>query len=127
MSDLFTPDSVNALLRRIQKAAEDAVEGQRDGLMQAGRVVLTASNRQVPHEDGDTERSGSVTVNPAGNVCAISYKDQAYRGQAADLHEDMNMKHDEGRNAKFLENALRKTADQQREIIGREVKSRMGT
>lgn len=69
-------------------------------LTAAGYHVLGVSNEQVPHETGDLMRSGGVATE--GDTVAIYY-DTPY---AVVQHEDLNYRHDEGRNAKFLENAI---------------------
>lgn len=81
------------------------------GLLMGGEVTLGVSNDQVPHEDGDLERTGGVTGDPAALKVAVSYRDVAYRGQAVQQHEDMSLHHDDGRNAKFLERAMAATRD----------------
>lgn len=77
-----------------------------EGLLIGGEEVLGVSNTQVPHEDGDLERTGAVSGDVASMRVAISYRDVAYKGQAVQQHEDLTLKHDEGRNAKYLERAL---------------------
>ena len=79
------------------------------GLGIGGLIILEASNGQIPHEDGDLERTGAVSVE--GRKAAISYRDVAYKGQATDQHENMALKHDPGRNAKFLERAMNANRD----------------
>ena len=95
------------------------------GLIAAGALVLNASNQRVPHEEGDFERTGRVTVDEEGNVAAVSYKDVRYPDEAARLHEDLSMHHDEGRSAKFLEKAFTQTADGVRTILGDHISSAM--
>lgn len=71
-----------------------------DALRDAGEYVLEQSSREVPHEVGDLQDSGRVTVD--GDTCAISY-DTPY---AVRQHEDMTYQHDAGRKAKYLEDPL---------------------
>lgn len=66
-----------------------------------GEHILDTSNRHVPHELGDLERSGRVTDPDLGEVTV--YYDTPY---AVVQHEDMTLQHDAGRTAKYLENAL---------------------
>lgn len=88
-------------------------EGTLRGLFLAGEHVLGVSNSQVPHEDGDLERSGTSTVDEGKKRVGVSY-DTKY---AVRQHEDMSYRHDAGRNAKFLENAFNSEADQIRKIL----------
>lgn len=83
------------------------------GLKLGGEVILATSNRKVPHETGDLMRSGEVTVEP-GTVC-VSY-DRPY---AVRQHEDMTAKHDSGREAKYLENAVYMESDTVLALVAR--------
>lgn len=86
---------------------------QQRGLGLAAEHVLGVSNTAVPIEEGTLERSGSISVDERGRRAAISY-DTPY---AVRQHEDMNLHHDSGRSAKFLENALNSEKDAVREIL----------
>lgn len=109
-------------------ATKAAREGALEGLMIGGELVLGDSNEQVPHEDGDLERTGAVSgeMTSKGPKVAISYRDVAYRGQAVQQHEDMTLKHDSGRNAKFLERALAANRDRVREAVAGALRKRFG-
>lgn len=76
------------------------------GLTQAGEVVLGDSNARVPIEEGTLERSGTVAVDTKGLRAAISYNTP----YAVAQHEDLTLRHDDGRQAKFLETALTSNA-----------------
>lgn len=76
------------------------LRGVEDALQDVGEYILEESNRVVPHEVGDLQDSGRVSVDD--KVVAISY-DTPY---AVVQHEDMTFKHDAGRKAKFLEDAI---------------------
>ena len=115
------------LLKNIAKIRADVARGQKRGLLAAGAVVLNASTVMVPYEKGDFSRTGRVTVDDEGTTAAVSYKDTHYPEEAARLHEDMGMEHDDGRAAKFLEKAFNKTRPQVLQILGDNIKSEMGT
>ncbi|ROO51076.1 hypothetical protein EDC02_5940 [Micromonospora sp. Llam0] len=70
-----------------------------DGLELAAEHLLQVSSTLVPHEEGDLERSGEVSTDPDQEAAAVSY-DRLY---AVYQHESMNLRHDNGRQAKFLE------------------------
>ena len=109
------------------KASRAAQEAAYEGLMIGGELVLGDSNEQVPHEDGDLERTGAVSGEKGAKPkVAISYRDVAYRGQAVQQHEDMTLKHDDGRNAKFLERALAANRDRVREALAGALRKRFG-
>lgn len=109
------------------KGANDAArDAAYKGLLLGGELVLGDSNEQIPHEDGDLERTGAVSGDPAAVKVAISYRDVAYKGQAVDQHENMTIKHDDGRNAKFLEKALNANRDRVREAVAGQLRKRFG-
>lgn len=103
-STMNVPGALGVLLAAAQK-----------GLAIGGESVLEASNAKVPHEDGDLERTGAVSVD--GTRAAISYRDVAYKNQAVDQHENLTYKHDDGREAKYLEKALAERMPQVREAL----------
>lgn len=85
----------------VQTVLGRLASGQGSVLAAAGYHVLGVSNEQVPHEVGDLMRSGGVAVE---NDEVAVYYDTPY---AVVQHEDMSLRHDDGRNAKYLENAVR--------------------
>lgn len=104
-------------------------EGAKDGLILAGLHTLGVSNTQVPHEEGDLERDGETRA-AAGDelLVGIGYGIGAQaRPYAVVQHEDMTLRHDPGRNAKFLENALNSERAQNLEIIRQATRRKMGT
>ncbi|WP_422389937.1 hypothetical protein [Arthrobacter sp. N1] len=72
------------------------------GLAIAGEYVLGESNAHVPIEESLLQASGAVVHDPARSRVAVVY-DTPY---AVRQHEELTYRHDAGRNAKFLENAL---------------------
>ena len=114
-----------AFIANIRKVQADVAKQKKRGLIAAGALVLNASNQMVPHEEGDFERTGRVTVDEEGRAAAVSYKDVRYADEAVVLHEDLSMNHDEGRSAKFLEKAFSRTADGVRNILGDHIKTGM--
>lgn len=94
------------------------------GLRTAGEHVLNVSNAQAPIEDGDLIRSGVVTsAGGSEQLVAISY-DTPY---AAIQHEDLTLRHDAGRNAKFLANACKSEAAVAGKIVATAVKRAVGS
>ena len=88
------------------------------GLSLAAEHVLGESNKTVPIEEDTLIRSGAPSVDPDNLQAAISY-DTPY---AVRQHEDLDLQHDAGREAKFLENAMNAEAGTVREIIARTIK-----
>src|SRR5689334_13356302 len=72
------------------------------GLELAADHLLQVSSGLAPHEEGDLERSGEVSKDPGSQTVAVSY-DRPY---AVKQHEDMTLRHDDGRKAKYLEDPM---------------------
>ncbi|MEU8035709.1 hypothetical protein [Streptosporangium sp. NPDC049078] len=88
------------------------------GLQKAMEHVLQVSREEVPHEEGTLERSGTASVDPATLTGAVSY-DTPY---AVRQHEDLTLKHDEGRKAKYLEDPWDAEAGTVQEIVAAEIR-----
>lgn len=84
-----------------------------DGLVLAAEHLLQVSSTLVPHEEGDLERSGEVSTDPTHLAVAVSY-DRTY---AVKQHEDMTLRHDQGRQAKYLEQPMRTEATTMERIV----------
>lgn len=126
MADNLFKGTAGALISSLQEAKRAADAGKLQGLLRAGEHVLGVSNTQVPHEDGDFERSGGVSQDKSTGMTAVSYDDTAYKGQAAQLHEDDALKHDAGRNAKFLENAMNSEREVVRQLVATAIRGKLG-
>lgn len=72
------------------------------GLELAGEHLLQVSSSLAPHEEGDLERSGEVSRDDSLQAVAVSF-DRPY---AVVQHEDLTLRHDEGRQAKYLEEPM---------------------
>ncbi|RGC68423.1 hypothetical protein C5N14_13635 [Micromonospora sp. MW-13] len=93
-----------------------------DGAQVAGEHLLQVSSGLAPHEEGDLERSGEVTADPASGVVAVSY-DRRY---AVRQHEDLTLRHDEGRQAKYLEEPMSTEQDVMLALIARASRRPLG-
>jgi hypothetical protein len=95
-----------------------AREGAVRGLRLASEHVLQVSRSRVPIEEGTLERSGTASVDEAQLRGAVSY-DTPY---AVRQHEDLTMRHDSGRQAKYLETSMNEQKDTVGRIIAREIR-----
>ncbi|NUQ88959.1 MAG: hypothetical protein HOQ43_10905 [Glycomyces artemisiae] len=102
----------------ITAAAEAAASR---GLKKGAELVLQRSNVRVPIQEGTLERSGVASVD--GLRAAVSY-DTPY---AKRQHEDMTLRHDSGRSAKFLEKALTESGQDVLDLIAAEIRRELGT
>lgn len=85
--------------------------------MQAGAdLLLDESNRIAPIETGDLIRSGRAVAE--GNQAAVGYSSVYAMRQ----HEELGYRHDPGRQAKFLETALRTNATAIQQAIADEIR-----
>ena len=97
-------------------AAERA--GAVRGLKVATEHLLQVSRELVPHEEGTLERSGTPSVDEANLRAAVSY-DTPY---AVRQHEELTWKHDEGRQAKYLEEPMNTEAATVGELVAAEIR-----
>ncbi|MFF7146046.1 minor capsid protein [Streptomyces sp. SID2888] len=99
-----------------------AIRGTRAGALRGLRLaaehVLERSRRLVPIEEGTLERSGVASVDEATMTAGVSY-DTPY---AVRQHEDLTLRHDNGRTAKYLEKPLREEGQTIREIIAAQLR-----
>lgn len=93
------------------------------GLQLGAEHLLQASRLEVPIEEATLERSGVASVDPAKLEAAVSY-DTPY---AVRQHEDLALRHDDGRKAKYLEDPMRDEADQIRELIAAQIRRALRT
>lgn len=97
---------------RVAAILEDATM---DGLELAAEHLLQVSSSLVPHEEGDLERSGEVSKDEDDLAVAVSY-DRPY---AVRQHEDLTLRHDEGRRAKYLEEPMSTERDVMLKLIAK--------
>lgn len=92
-----------------------------DGLVDAAEHLLQVSRTEVPHEQGDLERSGAVTQDQAEGTVAVSY-DRPY---AVVQHEELSYRHAPGRKAKYLEDPAIAERETMTAIAGKRVQRAM--
>lgn len=102
----------------INPRAKDILNGSANrGVALAAEHILGESNKTAPIEESTLIRSGTVSTDPGTFSAAISY-DTPY---AVRQHEDMTLRHDGGRTAKYLENAMNAEVQAAAEIIRRTI------
>lgn len=91
------------------------------GVSKAAEHVLGEARKIVPHEEGNLEKSGSTTTEQGAGTTrsAVSF-DTPY---ALKQHEDLTLKHDKGREAKYLEKPLNAEKDEALKIIADELRN----
>lgn len=95
----FNPGSMRA---KLALARKQGPAGADKGLLLGGHHLLQVSRKLVPHEEGTLETSGTVSQDPASHTVAVAY-DTPY---AVRQHEEMDYAHDDGRQAKYLEQPM---------------------
>jgi hypothetical protein len=88
------------------------------GLAIAGEYLRGEALKLVPIEEHILEESGTVTTDPDNLKAAVVF-DTPY---AVYQHEVMDLQHDEGRSAKFLEIPFNAEKAAMNEIIARTIK-----
>lgn len=93
-------------------------QGAVKGLRHAVEHLLQVSRTLVPVEETTLERSGTPSVDEASLTGAVSY-DTPY---AVRQHEEMDWRHDEGRQAKYLEQPMTTEANVMNDLIAAQVR-----
>ena len=96
-------------------------KGAGRGLSLAAEHVLGEARKRVPIEEATLERSGATSLDPGNLQAAVTF-DTPY---AVVQHEDMGLRHDAGREAKYLENAMNAETGTVREIIARTIRGEL--
>lgn len=100
---------------------------ERDGAVRGLRLgtehLLQASRLQVPIEEATLERSGVASVDPSSLTGAVSY-DTPY---AVRQHEDLTLRHDAGRKAKYLEDPMTEERQVIAGLIAAQIRRSLGT
>lgn len=86
-------------------------------LLIAAEAELGEANKTVPFEESTLEKSGATSQDPQKLLAAISY-DTAY---ARVQHEKLELRHDPGRRAKWLERTLEEDERDIRDLIADEI------
>jgi len=92
------------------------------GHVLASEHLLQVSRTLVPHEEGTLERSGAASVDEASLQANVTF-DGPY---AARQHEELTWKHDEGRQAKYLEGPSISEAATFEQLMAKAAKDVMG-
>ena len=92
------------LLANLGRLPAAAQGGALRGVTLGAEHVLSESSKVVPIEEGTLSRSGKTSAEMTGDVAvaAVSY-DTPY---AVRQHEELDYRHDPGRQAKYLEGPL---------------------
>ena len=100
--------NVGGFIAGLEVLAEKVQSEKMAALQDVAEYVLGESIQQVPHEEGDLQSSGKVSVDEGSSMVAVSY-DTPY---AVRQHEEMTYQHDDpGRKAKYLEDPLNAAAN----------------
>jgi len=97
----------------VERVEADAAER---GVRLAAEHLLGESRKLVPLEEGTLERSGTVSTD--GMTAAVSY-DTPY---AVYQHERLDLRHDPGRQAKYLEQPYNTERGTMTEIVAAQIR-----
>lgn len=100
-------------MTRLEEVVAELLEAAGQGVRDACEHVLEVANRKVPIEEGTLQRSGDISYDPQTRTGTVYY-DTPY---AVRQHEDQDLRHDRGREAKWLEKAVASERRQVAQII----------
>lgn len=95
--------------------------GAQRGLDLALELILATARARAPHEEGTLERSGATARSDLAGT--VSFETP----YAVRQHEDMTLRHDDGRQAKFLESAMHDEADTAARLVQQQIRAALGT
>ena len=93
-----------------------------EGLELAAEHLLQVSSQLAPHEEGDLARSGEVSTDRSQTAAAVSY-DRPY---AVRQHEELTYRHDEGKQAKYLESPMHTEQETMLALIAAPLRDTLG-
>lgn len=91
---------------------------RREALRDAAEYLLDESKKLVPFDEGVLSASGSVAVNEKGTKAVVGYNTP----YAVYQHERTDLRHPNGRSAKYLERPLRERRQQIIEYLRRRLR-----
>ncbi len=89
------------------------------GRIKAAEHLLAVSSFKAPIEEGELARSGEVSDD--GDTVAVSF-DRPY---AVRQHEELTWRHDEGKQAKYLEEPMTTERETMLKIMAREARTEL--
>jgi hypothetical protein len=96
--------------------------GAEQGLKLAAEQILATARQRVPHEEGTLERSGAPTA-PFETANGVAIQVSFNTPYAVRQHEELDWRHDDGRQAKYLESALHDEAEAAKQLIAQAIKN----
>ena len=105
---------------RLPAVSQAAKQAARQGLSLAAEHLLTASQAQVPVDEGTLRGSG--TVSQDGDTATVSYSTP----YACRQHEELGWHHPKGGKAKYLEDPLHEEQTIIRHIIATQIRRAHG-
>jgi hypothetical protein len=106
---------------RLRKLTADMERAALKGCEDAADELLTRASELVPLEEGTLLRSGKVVTGETG--AAVGFGSGGADDYAIVQHERLDYRHDNGRQAKYLEQPHRAMASEITTIIGRRVQA----
>lgn len=109
---------------RGEEAKQRVLDAATAALRDAAEAILTESHKEVPHDTGTLQRSGTVTVGQEGGgpVAVVSYNTPYARR----LHEHPEYRFAKGRKAKYLEDPFKRMAPRAIKFVRDRIKAALG-
>lgn len=93
-----------------------------EGLQLGAEHLLAVSSVLAPHEEGTLERSGDMDLDPDEPAASVFY-DTVY---AARQHEELTWRHDQGKQAKYLEEPMNTERDVMLQLLAAPIRKTLG-
>lgn len=116
----------SAWQRAIEEWAQQVKDAAADAIGETVEQWLEEGNRMVPIEEGTLQNSGTTAVDRANMQAAVGWGAGASSDYAVIQHEDMSLRHDDGRSAKWGEIAGRRIAETAGATIAASIKAKLG-
>lgn len=113
----------SAVEARLRKFEQECRKAALKGCEDAADELLTRASELVPLEEGTLLRSGRVVTGETG--AAVGFGQGGASDYAVPQHERLDYRHDNGRQAKYLEQPHRAMAPEVVGFIGRRVRGVM--
>lgn len=116
---------LSKIISGVKRAGKEIRKGAADGLGEWAEYVLQEADQLVPIEEGTLSRSGATEVDRDNLKAAVGYGKGGAAAYARRQHEEMDWHHDQGRQAKFLEQPAVASGPVGEQLIGNAIRRRL--
>lgn len=107
-------------------ATKKAHDGAAKGILGACKSLMQKSQKIAPHFSGELVRGADYDLDEAKLIGVVSYGNNDSAPYVERQHEDLELRHPNGRQAKFLESTLNENAEKMNNFIADAIKRALG-